>query len=206
MRLASLAVYVADGDFANGRSIGGGQGGNEAVQLTVERYFLHYLAAIRLEGRPEIVQFHPAQLGHKPVGDAGRNPPHDKVINALFAPAADDVVSLAQLLQEHGNVVGIVLQVAIHGDDVLTFGVIEAGRKRRGLPEVAAQFYHYDAPIDRGDLLQHPEGIVVAAVVHEDQLERLVGAFHHHLEAVIELGYILFFVVEGDDNGVLEHG
>ena len=176
------------------------------MQLAVERHFLHHLAAIGLEGGTEIVEFHAAQLGHEPVGDAGRNPPHDKVIDALLAPAADDVVSLAQLLQEHGNVVRIVLQVAIHGDDVFTFGMIETSRQGGGLPEVAAQFYHYNAPVHRGDLLQHPESIVVAAVVHEDQFERLVGGFHHHLEAVIELGYILFFVVEGDDNGVLEHG
>ena len=180
--------------------------GNKAMQLAVERHFLHHLAPIGLEGGAEVVQLHAAQLGHQPVGDLGRNPPHDKVINALLAPAADDVVSLAQLLQEHGNVVGIVLQVAIHGDDVFAFSMIETGRQRGGLPEVAAQFDHYDAPVHRGNLLQHPEGIVVAAVVHEDQLERLVGGFHNHLEAVIELGYVLFFVVEGYDDGVLKHG
>ena len=100
----------------------------------------------------------------------------------------------------------IVLQVAIHGDDVLALGVVEAGGQRRGLAKVAAQLDYDDAAIHRGDLLQHPEGVVAAAVVHEHQLERLTGGFHHRLQAVIKLGDVLFLVVEGHDDGVLEHG
>ena len=128
-----------------------------------------------------------------------------EVVDALLAPAADDVVTLAQLLQEQGNVVGIVLQVAVHGDDVLALGVIEAGGQRRGLPEIAAQLDHHHAAVDGGNLLQHPEGVVAAAVIDEDQLERLAGRFHHHLQPVVEFGDVLFFVVERYDDGVLEH-
>ena len=83
--------------------------------------------------------------------------------------------------------------------------VIEAGRQRRGLAEVAAQLHDHHAAIDRGNLLQHPEGIVAAAVVDEHQLERLARSFHHHLQAVVELGDVLFLVVKRDDDGVLKH-
>ena len=134
-----------------------------------------------------------------------RDAPHDEVVDALLAPAADDVVALAQLLQEHRNVVGIVLQIAVHGDDVFAFGVIEARGQRGGLAEVAAQLDHHHAAVDRGNLLQHPEGVVAAAVVDEDQLERLAGGFHDHLQAVVELGDVLFFVVKRYDDGVLRH-
>ena len=54
-------------------------------------------------------------------------------------------------------------------------GVIEAGGQRRGLPEVAAQLHHHHAAVHGGNLLQQVEGVVAAAVVHENQLEGLAG-------------------------------
>ena len=154
---------------------------------------------------PKSCRFDAAELGHQPIGDLRRNATHDEVVDALFAPAADDVVTLAQFLQEQRNVVGIVLQIAIHGDHVLAFGVIESGGQRGSLAEVAAQLHHYHAAIDRGNLLQHPEGVVATAIVDKHQLERLAGSFHHDLQAVVELGDILFFVVEGYDYRILRH-
>jgi hypothetical protein len=59
--------------------------------------------------------------------------------------------------------------------------------------------------IDRRDLLQQPERVVLAAVVHEDQLERFARSFHHATQAVVELGYVFFLVVKRDDDGVFEH-
>ena len=57
----------------------------------------------------------------------------------MLAPAAGDIVALIDLLQQRGNVLGRMLQVAIHGDDDVALGFVEAGRKRRGLPEIAPQ-------------------------------------------------------------------
>src|ERR1039457_3549435 len=176
------------------------------MQLPVERNFLHYLATISLEGGIEIVQINPAQLGHQPVRDLGGNTPHHEVVNALLAPSAHDVVPLAQLLQEQGNVMRIVLQIAVHGNHILAFGVVEARGQRRSLPEVAAQLHYNHAAVHRCDLLQHPERMIAAAIVHEYQLERFARGFHHHLEPIIELGYVLFFVMKWDHNRVLGHG
>ena len=46
---------------------------------------------------------------HEPVGDAGRDAA-EKVVAAMFAPAADDVVALFKLGEEVGDLVGIVLK------------------------------------------------------------------------------------------------
>ncbi len=176
------------------------------MQFPVERDFLHHGATIRLESGAKIVQLHAAQLGHQPVGDLGRDAPHHEVVNALFAPSADDVVALAEFLQKQRNVMRIVLQIAVHGNHVLAFGVIETRRQRRGLPEVAAQFHDNHAAIHGCDLLQHPERVIAAAIVHKYQLKRLAGGFHYHLQPIIELGDVLFFVMKWDDNRVLGHG
>ncbi len=83
--------------------------------------------------------------------------------------------------------------------------VIESRSQRGSLPEVAAQFDDHYATVDRGNLLQHPEGIVAAAVIDKYQLERLTGSFHYDLQPVVELGDILFFVMERYDDGILGH-
>ena len=71
-----------------------------------------------------------AQLGHQPVGAPGRNPAQPEIIDSQLAPAAYDVVAFGNFLQKNRDVGGIVLQVAVHGDDVFAASVIEAGCKR----------------------------------------------------------------------------
>jgi hypothetical protein len=48
--------------------------------------------------------------------------------------------------------------------------------------------------------------MINAAIVHEDQLERFASGFHYDFQAVVELGDVLFFVMKGYDNRILEHG
>ena len=94
----------------------------------------------------------------------------------------------------------IVLQVAIHGDHVVALGMVKSGGQCGRLSEIAAQL-DYDHPaVHRGDLLQQRERIIAAAVVHENQLEGFSGSFHDHPQAVVQLGYVLFFVVKRYDD------
>ena len=44
------------------------------------------------------------------------------------------------------------------------------------------------------------------AIVNEDELEAIVHLFHHGLEPVVQGGDVLFFVMKGDNDGVLRHG
>src|SRR5258708_7170976 len=48
VRNAAFAVDVADGHFANGGAMPGGQRGNEAVQFAIERNLLEDVAAVGL--------------------------------------------------------------------------------------------------------------------------------------------------------------
>ena len=69
----------------------------------------------------------PLRAGHEPVGDARGDAAEDEVVGALGAPAADDVVALFELGEEVGDLVGVVLEVAVHGEDEVALGVVEAG-------------------------------------------------------------------------------
>src|SRR4029077_19297448 len=116
----------------------GGQCGNKAVQLAVEWNLFKNVAAIRFEGRPKIVDINPAELGHEPIRTTGRNAAQPEIIDALFAPAANDVVALRNFFQKERDVGRVVLKVAIHGDDVFTARMIESRRQSRSLPKIPA--------------------------------------------------------------------
>ncbi len=130
------------------------------MKFTVQRNLLKNVAAVRFERGAEVVDIDAADLGHHPVGNARGNAAHPEIVDAVLAPSADDVVTGSNLFQKDGNVVGIVLQIAIHGDDVFPARVIESGGKSCSLTEVAPQFDHRHATVDRRDLAQHGEGVV----------------------------------------------
>ena len=121
------------------------------------------------------------------------------------APAADDVVALFEFGEEVGDFVGVVLEVAVHGEDDLALGVVEAGSEGGGLAEVAAELDDEDAAVYGGDLFEQAVGAVAGAVVDEDELEGFADLLHHGLEAVVEGGDVFFLVMEWNDDGIFRH-
>ena len=97
------------------------------------------------------------------------------------------------------------LQIAVHREDVVALGVIEAGGERRGLTEVAPQFDDQNAAVDGRDLLEQLVGAVARSVVHKNELEAIANLLHDRLQAVIERSHVFFLVMKGDDNRILCH-
>ena len=175
------------------------------MHFTVERDVGDDFALIGFVGGAEVVDVNTGELGHEPVGDAGRDAAHDEVVNALFAPAGDDVVAFFELLEELGDLVGVVLEVAVHGEDVFTRGVVKTGGKGGCLAEVAAELDDEYAAIDRGDLFKELIGTVTGSVVDEDQLEGATDLLHDLLEAGVEGSNVFIFVMEGNNNRIFRH-
>src|ERR1700735_2620277 len=160
MALAVDAVQVADRNLADRRAKMTGECRNEAMHLAVERNILNHLAAIGFECGSEVVDGNTGETRHDPVGSGRGNAAQDEVIDANFAPAGDDVVTLIKLFNKGGNVIGIVLKVAIHGQDEFARGMVKAGRKGRGLSEIAAQLNDQNTAVYGCDLLQQLIGAV----------------------------------------------
>src|SRR5215469_18687320 len=107
------------------------------MHLSIKRQLRKQVAAVRLKCCSEIMNVDTAELGHKPVCTAGRNLPQQQVVNAVLAPTADNFVSLLELLQEFRNFCRIMLEIAIHGEHVVTFAVCKPSRQRCGLAKVS---------------------------------------------------------------------
>ena len=175
------------------------------MHFAVERNILDHFAAIGFEGGAEVVDGNAGEPRHDPVGAGGGNAAQDEVVNAHLAPAGDDVVSLVELFKKSGNVVGIVLQVAVHGQDELARGVVKAGGQGRGLAKVAAQLDDQHAAVDGGNFFKELVGPVVRAVINQDQLKGVVHLLHDLLEPGIEDCYVFFFIVKWHNNRVFRH-
>src|SRR5579872_34617 len=152
VRSPPLTVDIADRDLADRSAIPRRERRYEPVKFTVKRYLLENLAAVSLESSSEVVNVHAAQLGHQPVGDAGRDTAHPGIIDAHLAPSADNVVTSSYSLEKKWDVRGIVLQIPVHSDNVLPPRVIESGGQSRGLTEVSAKLHHRNATVDCRDL------------------------------------------------------
>src|SRR5581483_10278792 len=95
MGSAALAVDVPDWNFADRCAIPRRQGGDEPMQLAVERHLVDDLSPVSLKRGAEVVYIDTAQLGHQPIRTPGRDAPHHKIVDALLAPSTDNVVALS---------------------------------------------------------------------------------------------------------------
>jgi hypothetical protein len=99
---------------------------------------------------------------------------------------------------------GIVLQVAVHGNNDFAERMIEPSLERGRLAEVTAQPDHDHARIVTGDFGKHAEGAVAAAVVHEHDFVRLANRIHRVDDLDVERSDALLFVEQGHDDGISE--
>ena len=110
--------------------------------------------------------------GRSASSPSGRAGGAVKLSCAIATPAADDVVSLVDLLEEERDVGRVVLKVTVHGDDHVAPGMVEARRHRCRLPVVAAQPDELQRASSSASLVRSTEGVIAASVVDHDDLER----------------------------------
>ena len=192
---------MVDDDFGDLGAVPLRVDGEEAVHLAIEPDALDDLAPIRLQRAAEVVQAHAAHEGDEAVGHDARGVALDGVVLAVLAPAAHDVEALFELGEQERDVGGVVLEVAIHRDDDVTAGEIEASHHRGGLAEIAAEMDDLHALVAAGDLVEQLIGAVGRAVIDEDELPRLADLLHCGPHAIVELGNISGFIADRDGDG-----
>src|SRR5438132_4701210 len=206
MGSATFAVHIANRDFDDRGAVPRCQRRNETMQFTVERNLFQNVAAVGLEGRAKIVDIDTAQFSHQPVSTEGRDAAQPEIIDAALAPSTDDIVAFGDFFQEYRDIGRVVLQIAVHGDDVLAAGMIKSGGQSGGLAKIQAQLDDRDTAIHGSDFAQQLESPVTGAIVHEDEFEGLRVSLHYRFETVVEIHNIFLLVMERHHDGVLWHG
>ena len=198
-----LTRAMVDGKLGNAEPAVVRKHRNKAVQLTVEAKPVHDFRAVRLQPAVHVVQPHAGEAARDGVEDPGEDASRKRVA-AVRLPAGDEIEAFVELREQARNLRGIVLQIAIDGDDRLAVRLIEPGAERSRLAEVPSQPDHADVRAPVVQPRQRGERPVGRTVIDEDRLPLGVQRLEGRAKLVVEECDAPFLVVNRDDDG--DHG
>ncbi len=137
-----------------------------AAQHRLER-----LPPVRVEGAAEVGDRHAGEAAQHPVDQPRGKRPAPGVTTSDPAPARD-VRAAVDSRDELRDVLGRVLEIAVHRHDDVAARADEPGVHRRMLAEVAPKAHGPYAPVCGMEPLQLGEAAVRRPVVHEHDLPR----------------------------------
>ena len=125
---------------------------------------------VRVERAAEVGDVDAREAAEHPVDHTGRQRPAPRVAPRCARPAGDVGAGLDRV-DEQRQILGGVLEVAVHRHEDVAARADETRVHRRVLAEVALEPDRAHAPVGRVDALELGESRVGRAVVDEDQLE-----------------------------------
>src|SRR6266511_1123343 len=204
LRLAVGAPVVRDRLLRHPLRRGHGRepGGDEAMHLAIEPHLAEHRRPERLEAAAEILEREPGHPPDEPVRERRGDAAEEEPVLAVAAPARDEVEVLAQQPPHEPRDVGrVVLEVAVHRDDDVPAGGVDARLHRGGLPVVAQEPHDpHVRPEPRRPGEERLPRPVAAAVVHGDELPRARVRRERRLDAVEQRGDVLDLVVHRNDD------
>ena len=135
------------------------QNGNEPVHFAVEFQLFGNVCTNGLQRAAKIVDRESRDFGNESVGDFGGEFSVEPRVLAILTPAVDKVVAFVDVIQHHGNIRRIILQVTIKCHDHFTLCVVDACLHGRGLAKVSSQQDEFKACIrsrQQFDFLSRP--------------------------------------------------
>ena len=159
---------VRDRHFRDSRSAPARECGNESMEIAVETDALDHWSPVRFERRPEVVKRHAGELCHQPVGHLRGQTARPEIVDPLLSPSAHDVVAIVQFREQLGNLLGRMLQVAVHRDDHVARGGVEAGGERGSLAIIPGETDDSHSQIPLGHRRQTLRRAIGAAIVDID--------------------------------------
>ena len=168
---APLAWRVPDVDLDDGRTGREDDGLRELLPPDRAQHRLERFPAVGIERTPEVGDPNPGEAPQHAVDEAGRQRPPPRVLTNRSAPARD-VPARIDCFDEARDVLGRVLQVAVHGHDDVTARTHDSCVHGGMLTEVPLQTHGVNPRIGVVESLERRKGPIGGTVVDEDELER----------------------------------
>ena len=133
---------------------------------------------------------------------AARREPLEEAILAVLAPAADHIQIVLLKIVDHAlDVGGIVLQISVHGNDIIILCRMNARIHRGGLTEITPEFDQFE----RDKQTRQLDRVVLGAVIHKDDLIRQPDLLQRKLYLAVEFLYVSFFIKQRCDDRYAFH-
>jgi hypothetical protein len=117
-----------------------------------------------------------------------------------LAAHAANAIPLAEHPDEPQDILGVVLEVAVHGDDALTSRQAKAGGKGRCLPKVFPEMGNANPRVGLLLALEFGESPILAAIIYENVLEAAGPRVQDAAGFLEQRTDVLHFVVNRDDD------
>ena len=163
------------------------------MKVAVKLYLLIQIAPHGLEAAIDILKLALEDPRDQLVVDLGHDPPARGVL-ASNSRAAHKVVSLFQLGQQAPNHFGLVLEVGIHRHGNVAARSLEPLHQRDRFSMIGGVTDDDNVGVRFCQFSRDREGSVRAAVIYQDELERLFQTCHNLFNPVIQLWNTFLFV------------
>jgi len=166
----------------------------------------HNGPSVAFQGTAVVVQMDSTDPADQTIGQVRGEDSGKPGILAVLPPAVDHVVTLFELLHDAGNILRIILEIRIQGNDDVPPGIIKSGGNGSGLPEIANKFQDTNPLIQGSQALEFLGTPIGASIVDEENFAAGFPGDQTLVETLVQGFEGLEFVKNGNDDGELKPG
>src|SRR6266516_6808780 len=169
---------------------------HETVELTIQLQMriLDHLATIDFKSIIDIMQVYASHYIDQAIEDMRRKSLRER-IQAWKLPASHQIIALIQPGQETGDLLRIILQIAIHRKDDLSTTATKPGNERGRLAEIAAKAYDlYNIRTLFIELSQFNERLIRTSIIDKDYFITLPKLSELGRQLLKQKTYVLLLV------------
>jgi len=162
--------------------------------------------SVAFQGTAVVVQTDSTDPADQTIGQVRGENPGKPGILAVLPPAVDHVVTLFELLHDAGNILRIILEIRVQGNNDCPPGIIKSGGNGSGLPEIANKLQDPNPLIQDSQALEFLGTPIGASIVDEENFAAGSPGDQTLVETVVQGPEGLEFIKNGNDNGELKPG
>jgi len=166
----------------------------------------HDVPSVAFQGTAVVVQMDSTDPADQTIGQVRGEDSGKPGILAVLPPAVDHVVTLFELLHDARNILGIILEIRVQGNDDCPPGIIKSGGNGSGLPEIADKLQDTNPLIQGSQALEFLGTSIGTSIVDEENFATGLPGDQTLVETVVQGFEGLEFVKNGNDDGELKPG
>lgn len=128
----------------------------------------HNASSVAFQGAAIVAQIDTADPADQAIGQVRGKDSGQPGILAILSPAVDHVVTLIELLHDAGNILRIILEIRVQGNNDFPPGIIKSGGNGSGLPEIANKLQDPNPLIQDSQALEFLGTPIGASIVDEE--------------------------------------